>query len=112
MLKKQSTSQIPSPPRGIGLSRRLIVSIAVFIFLVMVLFLVFLKHYAPHPNALRYRLDCQPLKQIFLIIFEFISNCRASKVLSITTHFVRFPTLACCSNKFEQQARLHYVGYN
>lgn len=42
-------SEIPKPPKGIGLSRRLLVTIAFGLLLIVILFLVFLNHYTPQP---------------------------------------------------------------
>lgn len=42
-------SEVPKPPKGIGISRRLLLSIAGGLLLIVILFLYFLNHYAPHP---------------------------------------------------------------
>jgi len=51
MSKAPLKSPIPLPPKGFGLSRRLMVAISIVIVLVMLLFLGFLKHYTPHQHA-------------------------------------------------------------
>ena len=44
-------SEIPKPPKAIGISKRLFATIALVIFIVIVLFLVMLNHYTPKPIA-------------------------------------------------------------
>ena len=43
-------SEIPKPPRAIGISKRLLISIMATLFVVIVLFLIMLNHYTPKPN--------------------------------------------------------------
>ncbi len=42
-------SEVPKPPKGIGISRRLLFTISGGLLLIVILFLYFLNHYAPHP---------------------------------------------------------------
>lgn len=47
MKKEYKASPIPKPPTSLGLSRRLVILVVSVMLSVMVLFLVFLKHYTP-----------------------------------------------------------------
>ena len=42
-------SEIPKPPKGMGISRRLLLTIAGGLLLIVILFLYFINHYALHP---------------------------------------------------------------
>lgn len=93
-MSNEKPAYIPTPPKSIGLSRRLVVAIIIFFLSVMVLFLVFLKRYST--NAITHQSS-----SIEAPINQEDSSAQIAKIESEEHH----PLLVSADNKTKSMVR-------